>query len=346
MQTLKYHTGERVSEVFVGLSWTEVKELINPDHTIIITDSNIKGIYGKDFPDCKTICLAPGESSKSLDSIETIIKELLRMEVDRSWFILGIGGGVICDISGFVASIYMRGISFGFVSTSLLSQLDASTGGKNGVNCSGYKNVIGCFTQPKFVICDPEQLKSLPEDEFVSGLGELVKHALIDDSDLFEYLELNAKKVVRENTELMENLVSRSVAIKIAIVEQDERERDLRRLLNFGHSLGHAIESVTKKKHGFAVAEGIYFSFLYAYENNMINKGSLERLIGLFRTLSLMDSIPVMREEYIQPLLRDKKRDGVNISFVIPKSIGSVAIIHLALNDLIGWMNKKIKNEG
>jgi len=191
MSKLIYNTGNGPSEIYFNLSLEQLKEKIKPEETVIITDKNVHKLYGERFPECPVIVLPSGEKEKSFSTIESIIERLLQLEVDRSHFLLGIGGGVVCDITGFVASIYMRGIQFGFVSTSLLSQIDASTGGKNGVNIGGFKNVAGCFNQPSFVVCDPKLLITLPHEEYLSGLGELVKYALIKDKQLFELLENN-----------------------------------------------------------------------------------------------------------------------------------------------------------
>jgi len=342
MQELIYKTGTGETKIFVGKAWKEVDGLIDAGKTVIITDTNVDSNYSMDFPLCNVLVIEAGEQSKSLITVEKLVKDLLRLEVDRGWFLLGIGGGVVCDICGFVASVYMRGINFGFVSTSLLSQIDASTGGKNGVNSHGYKNVIGCFSQPEFVICDPAQLKSLPEDEFISGLGELAKHAIIRDKELFNILEDNVGAIKAENYDLMEDLIARSLKIKISIVEEDEQETSVRRLLNFGHTIGHAIEAVSSKKHGFAIAEGMFFSSLYAFENNILDSKAYQKIISLLKKLSLLKDIPVMSKKYIDPLLRDKKRESNIIYFVVPHRPGEASVIPVEIEELINWMKKQL----
>ena len=165
-------------------------------------------------------------------------------EADRASFIVGIGGGIVCDVTGYAASTYLRGLKFGFVASTLLAQVDAAVGGKNGVNWEGYKNMIGVFNQPDFVICDPLLLRTLPRREVLSGMAEVVKHALIADAGLFSYLEENGSGVLDLRPEVMERLVCDSVRIKSSIVNRDEREKGERRLLNFGHTFGHALEKV------------------------------------------------------------------------------------------------------
>lgn len=342
MELLKCKTDSGLSEIYIGLAWEKVKELIDPAKTIIISDSNIRDIYHKNFPESTLLIINPGEKSKSLKTVEAIIADMLKLEVDRSWFLLGIGGGVVSDITGFVASIYLRGINFGIVSTSLLSQVDASTGGKTGVNSSGYKNTIGSFNQPEFVICDPLLLKTLPDDEFKSGLGELVKHALILDEKLFSYLEKSYSEVEKNNTVLLEDLVTRSIKIKLSVVQKDEKELGPRRLLNFGHTIGHAIESVTHQKHGIAIAMGMYFSALYSCEKEYISGSEFERIRSLLMNLDLISDKPVLISDYLAPVLRDKKRETDLLHFVVLKGIGKSDIEDISIRALMGWMEKQM----
>lgn len=319
-----------------------MNELIDPAKTIIISDSNVSDIYRKSFPESTLLIINPGEESKSLKIVEAIIADLLKLEVDRSWFLLGIGGGVVSDITGFVASIYLRGIKFGIVSTSLLSQVDASTGGKTGVNSSGYKNTIGSFNQPEFVICDPSLLKTLPDDEFKSGLGELVKHALIKDEKLFAYLEQSYSAINKNNTALLEDLVTRSIKIKLSVVQKDEKELGPRRLLNFGHTIGHAIESVTKQKHGIAVSMGMYISALYSHEKDYISGNEFKRISSLLKDMNLISDKPLLKSAYLAPVLRDKKRETDHLHFVVLKGIGKSEIEELSINSFLEWMERQM----
>jgi 3-dehydroquinate synthase len=175
MRYLEIKGSSRVSKIMVGESYKNVEKYLPSTSVVIVADHNVYDLYHDDFPQYKTIKIDAGERVKTLDTVSFIINELVEMEADRSLFLLGIGGGIICDITGFVASIYMRGVSFGFISTTLLSQVDASAGGKNGVNFKGYKNIIGVFNQPDFVICDPDMLKTLPDEEILNGCAEIIK---------------------------------------------------------------------------------------------------------------------------------------------------------------------------
>ncbi|MBE2280440.1 MAG: 3-dehydroquinate synthase [Ignavibacteriaceae bacterium] len=204
------------SKILAGESISNVTQYL-PDNKkiVIITDEKINAVYGHLFPKADLIIFIPqGEKNKSLQSAELIIQKMAEAEFDRSSFILAIGGGIVCDIAGFAAAIYMRGIKFGFVSTTLLSQVDASVGGKNGVNFGGYKNLVGTFCLPEFVICDPEMLKTLPQSELISGIAEVVKHGLIADANLFEFIEQNTDKIRKYDLNVLMRFVHDSVIIK------------------------------------------------------------------------------------------------------------------------------------
>ena len=257
MQTLEIKGSSNVSRIYVGESYKSVEKYLPSKNIVIIADSKVYDHYHVSFPDVKTLKIDTSEKMKSLDTVNYIIDELVEMEADRSLFLLGIGGGILCDIAGFVASIYMRGVSFGFISTTLLSQVDASVGGKNGVNFRGYKNIVGVFNQPDFVICDPEILKTLPGDELLNGCAEIVKHGPIADNKLFEYLEKNYQDILDRDPNAIERVVYDSVVIKSGVVNRDEKEKGERRKLNFGHTIGHAVEKVTGVSHGEAVSLGM-----------------------------------------------------------------------------------------
>ncbi|MCF8093347.1 MAG: 3-dehydroquinate synthase, partial [Desulfotignum sp.] len=248
-------TGQRgPSSIHVGESLANIAAHLPDQPVVIITDENIKNHYAHAFPKAPVISIGTGEKIKTLATVEILLNRLVAIGCDRSSFILGIGGGIVCDITGFVASVFLRGVDFGFVSTSLLSQVDASVGGKNGVNLSAYKNMVGVFNQPRFVICDLNMLETLPKSEISNGLAEIVKHALISDADMLTYIEKNRGKALELDPEIIFQLVSDSVAIKSRVVQLDEKESGERRKLNFGHTIGHAIEKLDPSGHGKAVS--------------------------------------------------------------------------------------------
>jgi len=340
MKMFTYNTGNGSSEVYINYPLDKVAEKIKLEETVVITDNNLHEIYGERFPECPIIVLPASEKTKSFSTIEFIMERLLQLEVDRSHFLLGIGGGVVCDITGFVASIYMRGINFGFVSTSLLSQVDASTGGKNGVNIGGFKNIAGCFTQPKFVLCDPKLLKTLPEEEYLSGLGELVKYGLIKDKELFELLENNTDLVLSRNVDFLNSIIGKSVKIKIAVVEKDEKEIGERRLLNFGHTVGHAIELHTGMKHGIAISHGMQIASGLSVEEGLLSVSENKRVKHLLEKLGLLQAKIHINESIIELIKRDKKREKQMMNFVFLNGIGNGIVKAVSMEYLV----KKLKN--
>ncbi len=196
MKVLEIHGSTGDSTILIGESLRDLRKYIPAEKVVIITDTNVRHYYLKDFPPSEVIEIGIGEKIKNLDTVQTIYGKLVELEAGRSSFIVGIGGGIVCDIAGFVASTYLRGVRFGFVPSTLLSQVDASVGGKNGVNFGGYKNMVGIFNQPEFVICDMNLLSTLPERETLCGFAEIVKHAAIGDADMFSYLEEHYEKAL------------------------------------------------------------------------------------------------------------------------------------------------------
>ncbi|MGM0667051.1 MAG: 3-dehydroquinate synthase [Bacteroidota bacterium] len=328
--------------VYMGEAWSLLNELIEGQDLIIITDTNVGELYGHSFPDCPVIRIGTGEIVKEMDTVLTIIKHLLVTGADRSSFLLGIGGGVVCDITGFVASVYMRGIPFGFVSTSLLSQVDASIGGKNGLNVNGIKNVIGCFNQPSFVICDTSMLKTLPDEEFVSGLGEIVKHALIRDAEMFDLIEQNISKLLAGENELLEELISGSIAIKASVVEKDEKEMGERRILNFGHTLGHAIEAQTGMSHGISISAGMMAAVGISCDEGLLSSEEAGRIRSVMESLGLLPALKLQWPELGEKILADKKKKGDNICFILLEGIGKAKQVEFPFHEIIYKLSKNI----
>jgi len=334
METFHIKGNSGLSSIHVGESLKNLNTYLPSGHTIIVTDKNIKKYYQKDFPDVPIITIGTGEGIKTLATVETILKELIRHSCDRSSFIVGIGGGIVCDITGFAASIFLRGIKFGFVSTSLLSQVDASVGGKNGVNLSAYKNMVGVFNQPEFVICDIDLLKTLPKKEISNGLAEIVKHALISDPGLFDFIERNKKKALSLDNETIFRLVADSVKIKSQIVGQDEKESNKRRKLNFGHTIGHAIEKIVKPGHGRAVSMGMVAAARFSQARHLISKKDISRIKRLLESLNLPTGIDYRAEEIIMAASRDKKKQGRDLFFVFLEQIGKARVEKINFDEM------------
>ena len=334
MKILKIHGDTGSSVIRVGETLERLDKYIPPENVVIITDINVKNFYGHKFPPHPIITVETGEKIKTLHTVEYICEELVALGADRSTFLVGIGGGIVCDITGFVASIYLRGVRFGFVSSTLLSQVDASVGGKNGVNFKGYKNMIGVFSQPEFVICDLNLLKTLPKKEILCGLAEIVKHAAIGDADLFTYLEKQYKKALALDMGVVEKLVYESIVIKSGIVNRDELEKGERRKLNFGHTFGHAIEKTTGVPHGEAVSAGMVIASALSVKRGFLPAKDGERIKNLLRNLRLPTHLKADRKMVLDALKKDKKRQGDRIYFVWLNEIGNAFVDRIPMGEL------------
>ncbi|MEA3445775.1 MAG: 3-dehydroquinate synthase [Bacteroidota bacterium] len=322
------------SQILIGEKIGNLNKYLPAGKVIVITDANLMKHYSSLFTDFITIVIRPGEINKNLSTIESIYEKLMKLDADRSTFILGFGGGIVCDISGYVASTYMRGMNFGFVSTSLLSQVDASTGGKNGVNFRNYKNMIGTFNQPQFVICDHSLLNTLPEKEIRSGFGEIIKHCLIADEEMFSFLENNIKSALSLKPEIIEKLVLSSIKIKAGIVNIDETEKGERRKLNFGHTLGHAIESVSGLTHGEAISIGMVSAARLSNYYKLISEEKTERIEKLITAYGLPASTNINFNIIFDRLIKDKKCDNNSIHFILLDDIGKATIKIIKLEEL------------
>ncbi len=334
MHTLEIKGISKRSKLLVGESYKNVEKYLPSTNVVIIADSNVYDYYHESFPRGKTIKIKTDEKMKSLDTVNYIINELVELEADRSLFLLGIGGGILCDITGFVASIYMRGLPFGFVSTTLLSQVDASVGGKNGVNFKGYKNIVGVFNQPDFVICDPEMLKTLPQEELLNGCAEIIKHGLIADKNLFEYIEGNYQSILTMDKSVIERVVYDSLVIKSNVVNRDEKEKGERRILNFGHTIGHALEKVAGISHGNAVSLGIAAAANLSESKGLLPSKDKERIITLLNKMGLPVEMNADKKKILHAMKRDKKREGGSIYLVLLDGIGKAIVESITIKEL------------
>lgn len=322
------------STIRVGEKLENLKEYIRAERAVIITDPNVESYYRNRFPPCDMITIGTGEKIKTLDTVGQIYSRLVELEADRSSFIVGIGGGIVCDVAGFAASTYMRGIGFGFVATTLLSQVDASVGGKNGVNFQGYKNIVGVFSQPEFVLCDQGLLGTLPEKEILCGLAESVKHGLIADAGLFSYLEDHYREALSLNREVMERIVYDSIVIKSSIVNRDEKEKGERKKLNFGHTFGHALEKATGIPHGEAVSIGMHVASRLSMERGRLSPEEGKRIENLLEKLKLTPKIEFNGEKVLEAIRMDKKRKGDRIDFVLLNGIGHAEPEEIPIKEL------------
>ncbi len=336
METFIIQTPHNTSKILLGEQLARLSRYLPETKTVIITDGHVHDLYKDQFPQTTgVITIGHGEKIKTLDTLNYIFTKFVELELDRSSFVIGIGGGIVCDITGFAASIYLRGIDFGFVSSTLLSQVDASIGGKNGVNFMGYKNMIGVFNQPKWVICDLKMLKTLPEKEFIAAFAEIIKHACIRDASMFEYLEQNTPGALQRDIDVLHELVSNSLTIKSEVVQKDEKEKGLRRILNFGHTIGHAIEKNNPGViHGYAISTGMVVAARISEKMGLLTTAESERITKLIAAYKLPTEIQISKNLLLEGIRKDKKRENDTINFVLLDGIGSTIIKPIEISQL------------
>jgi 3-dehydroquinate synthase len=339
MKTIEIRTDSRISRILVGEKLQNLAGYLPDTKIVIITDTNVSRLYKKYFPPCPVIEMGLGEKNKTIDTLNYIFGRFVEHEVDRSSFVVGIGGGIVCDVAGFAASIFMRGLKFGFVSTTLLSQVDASVGGKNGVNFEGYKNMVGTFSQPEFVICDSEMLKTLEKKQFVAGFAEIVKAGAIKDENLFAYLENNYEKALNMDSDVINKLVYDSVLIKSAVVEADEKEKGERRKLNFGHTFAHSFEKLTGMLHGEAVSAGMVLASRLSQKLGLIKEADYKRIRSFLENLGLPTAVNFDMSDIFNIMKQDKKREGDTIHLVLIERIGNAIIKNVSLKQLEEMIN-------
>ncbi|HBA88908.1 MAG TPA: 3-dehydroquinate synthase [Geobacter sp.] len=273
------------------------------------------------------VSLPDGEGYKNSDTLNLIYDALVDASLDRGSFILALGGGVIGDMAGFAAASYLRGIPFVQLPTTLLSQVDSSVGGKTGINHPRGKNLIGAFYQPKAVLIDVATLDTLPEREFLCGLGEIVKYGVVLDGEFFDFLDKNASLLLARDKDALIHTVSRSCAIKAAVVAEDEREGGVRAVLNYGHTLGHAVETLTgytRYLHGEAVAIGIVQAARISQHFGFCSQADRDRIEGLVKALGLPTELPPFSAaQYLEALSHDKKVRQSGLLFICNQGVGA-----------------------
>jgi 3-dehydroquinate synthase len=329
------------SQIFVGETLGNVGKYLPESNVLVITDNNVKHHHQSSFPQFPVYSIDAGERSKNLEEVADIYRWLLSQGADRTSFILGIGGGVVCDIAGFVASTYMRGVKFGFVATSLLAQVDASIGGKNGVDFDGYKNIVGTFNQPQFVICDTAILSTLAKDEIINGYAEILKHTLIADAQMFHYIECRIDSLKQFDPVMLMEFVVHSVSIKAKIVQTDENEKNERKKLNLGHTWGHAIEKISGMSHGKSISIGLEFAARLSVEKGLLKKKDYLRIINVLRELDLPVCSKINPFKVFEALKMDKKKTANSIDFILMNGVGNVVIERITLDEIHNFIQPK-----
>jgi 3-dehydroquinate synthase len=331
-----YFTGSRgSSRIILDGAFGRLGEFCEEKRTAVVVDSKVLELYRGKLPPYRFIEIDSGEQNKTLKTVEKIYGRFLEWELDRSSTVVGIGGGIVCDITGFAASTYLRGLPFGFAPTTLLAMVDAGVGGKNGVNYHGYKNLVGTFNQPGFVLCDFAFLKTLPYDELKNGLAEAIKSALVGNAGLFDYIEKNGRKIVALNDGAIRKVVYDSLSVKIGVVSHDETEAGERRKLNFGHTIGHAIEKTRKSGHGEAVSIGMVVSARLSERKGTLTGQERKRIETLLDFFKLPVKLESDKTAIADAICKDKKREGENIHFVLLEGIGKARIEKIKIDELL-----------
>ncbi|MBU3713532.1 MAG: 3-dehydroquinate synthase [Ferruginibacter sp.] len=319
---------------YLDASFDYLDKLVSREKTILLTDKNIFLSHQRLFDGWETIVIEAGEQHKQQSTVDEIIHQLIEKEADRSSVLVGVGGGVVTDITGFVAGIYMRGLSFGFVPTTLLAMVDAAIGGKNGIDAGLFKNLIGLIRQPQFLLYDYSLLKTLPDQEWANGFAEIIKHACIKKQGMFESLNKHSIEYYKNNHGALASLVEENVIIKTTVVQNDEFEQGERRLLNFGHTLGHAIENIYALPHGFAISIGMMCAARFSETIKGFKPSDTLQLKALFEKYTLPTSFSFDKEKIWGLMKLDKKRAGSTMRYILLESIGNGVAHDIPLSQL------------
>jgi len=332
MKKRSFTIGSSVVDYYFAGGISHLREIADRQSTVIITDENIFRVHAKRFRNWNTIVLKPGEEFKVQATVDAVIDQLIEMEADRKTTLVGVGGGVITDITGYVASVYMRGLRFGLMPTSILAMVDASIGGKNGIDVGVYKNLVGTIRQPSFIIHDLVFLNSLPQAEWENGFAEIIKHACIKDASLFRRLEGNTLKKYRSSKTLLCELIERNALIKTKVVQGDEFEKGDRKLLNFGHTLGHALENQYELSHGQAISIGMTYACHISRQFTGFRQ--TERVTALLEKYGLPTYAEFDRDKVFGVLKMDKKREKKEMNYILLDKIGKGVIQKIPLSSL------------
>ena len=332
MKQLKINFSSASTDIHFASRISHLKKITDPKATVLITDENVFNAHTKRFKGWNTIVLKPGEEFKVQATVDAVIEKLIEMEADRKTTLVGVGGGVVTDITGYVASVYMRGLRFGFIPTSILGLVDASIGGKNGIDVGLYKNMVGVIRQPSFILHDMVFLNSLPKAEWENGFAEIIKHACIKDAAMFTALENNSLKIYMNKQTAICELIQRNALIKIKVVQRDEFEKGERRLLNFGHTLGHALETQYELLHGQAISIGM--TYACHISEQLTGFKQTEKVVAILGKYNLPTYASFNKQKIFDVLKMDKKRERNEMNYVLLEKIGKGVVKSISLKQL------------
>lgn len=339
MEPFIFNIDNQNIQYFFDASFFSLSRIIPTEQSVILTDEHVYEFHSEKFSAYKkVIVIPPGESLKTQATIDMIMLRMIEMQVDRSSYLIGVGGGVVTDMAGYAASVFMRGIKLVLVPTTLLNLVDASLGGKNGIDVGVYKNMVGTIYQPEIICQDLGFLITLPEPEWSCGFAEIVKHACIGDSKLFDALSKTNLDFYRDHKDALQDLIETNIMIKMKVVQKDVRESGERKLLNFGHTFGHAIENLYQLPHGQAVAIGMVVA---AYLSQAITGfDGIDSLVSVMKQYGLPVQYKFKTSEVIKVMESDKKRKGKTIDFVLLEKIGKAKIVPLELSQISRVLNQ------
>jgi len=332
MNKLQYKFSGKTTTYYLDADFSYLEKLVDKSNAVVITDEHIFSSHQKRFGGWNTIVISAGESFKVQATVDSIVEQLIEFGADRKTFLVGVGGGVVTDITGYVAAIYMRGVAFGFVPTSILAMVDASIGGKNGIDVGLYKNLVGTIRQPGFLLYDYSLLKTLPKDEWVNGFAEIIKHAAIKDAAMFRELEKNRLTTYQKDKAALARLIRRNAAIKSAVVEKDEFEHGERRLLNFGHTLGHAIENLYELSHGQAISIGMVAACMISEEFTSFKE--TDRVMSVLKKYGLPTLAEFDPKDVMAVLRMDKKKVKDSMNYILLNKVGQGIVKLIPINEL------------
>ena len=339
MNKLQVTFSGKATTYYFDADFSYLEKLVDKEHAVLITDEHLFSAQRRKFGEWNTIVINAGEQFKVQATVDSLIRQLIELGADRKTTLIGVGGGVVTDLTGYVAAIYMRGLPFGFVPSSILAMVDASVGGKNGIDVGVYKNMVGTIRQPQFLLFDYSLLKSLPKEEWINGFAEVIKHAAIKDAALFRELEKNKLSTYQRDKGALAKLIRRNVVIKSKVVERDEFEKGDRRLLNFGHTLGHAIEKRYELSHGRAVSIGMVAASMLSEQFTPFK--DTDRVIATLKKYglpTLYDASGAMADfdakEVMNVLRKDKKKEKDMMNYILLNKIGEGVVRPIPVTEL------------
>lgn len=334
MQKTDYTFSQKTVSCYFDGDFSELASMAGEANLVILTDEHVFSHHAEKFSAFPVISIAAGEAYKIQSTVDEIIQQLINLGAHKDTLLVGVGGGVVTDIAGYVAAIYMRGIKCGLVPTSILAMVDAAIGGKNGIDVGVFKNMVGTIRQPEFIFYDYSFLETLPVPEWVNGFAEIIKHACIKDSLMFSFLEKYSLHEYQADKTLVADLIEKNAGIKTTIVTSDEYEKGERKLLNFGHTIGHAVENLHSMPHGHAVSIGMVAACNLSEKINGFHFADAARIVKLLAQYHLPVDLETDHAKVFEVLKMDKKRKADGVQFILLKNIGHAEIQFVSLADL------------